>query len=204
MHGRICQDLIIQVRKNLRKAVGGLPVRTTASRDTFAWRDAGLPREIAIVCGAKRKGRVIEMLVSTKGRYALRLMVCVAQAGAEGKVALREVSEREDISLKYLEQLARPLVQAGLLRSVRGKGGGYALAQEPAAIRAGDVLRAVEGSTAPVACLDLQEGMACPRAGECTTVRFWAGLDEVIERYVDGVTLADLAGEPGLPSLPAI
>ena len=136
------------------------------------------------------------MLVSTKGRYALRLMVCVAQAGAEGKVALREVSEREDISLKYLEQLARPLVQAGLLRSVRGKGGGYALAQEPAAIRAGDVLRAVEGSTAPVACLDLQE--------ECTTVRFWAGLDEVIERYVDGVTLADLAGEPGLPSLPAI
>ena len=171
---------------------------------TFAWRDAGLPREIAIVCGAKRKGRVIEMLVSTKGRYALRLMVCVAQAGAEGKVALREVSEREDISLKYLEQLARPLVQAGLLRSVRGKGGGYALAQEPAAIRAGDVLRAVEGSTAPVACLDLQEGMACPRAGECTTVRFWAGLDEVIERYVDGVTLADLAGEPGLPSLPAI
>ena len=128
------------------------------------------------------------MLVSTKGRYALRLMVCVAQAGAEGKVALREVSEREDISLKYLEQLARPLVQAGLLRSVRGKGGGYALAQD----------------TAPVACLDLQEGMACPRAGECTTVRFWAGLDEVIERYVDGVTLADLAGEPGLPSLPAI
>ena len=98
-------------------------MRTTASRDTFAWRDAGLPREIAIVCGAKRKGRVIEMLVSTKGRYALRLMVCVAQAGAEGKVALREVSEREDISLKYLEQLARPLVQAGLLRSVRGKGG---------------------------------------------------------------------------------
>ena len=93
-------------------------MRTTASRDTFAGRDAGLPREIAIVCGAKRKGRVIEMLVSTKGRYALRLMVCVAQAGAEGKVALREVSEREDISLKYLEQLARPLVQAGLLLSL--------------------------------------------------------------------------------------
>ena len=129
------------------------------------------------------------MLVSTKGRYALRLMVCVARAGAEGKVALREVSEREDISLKYLEQLARPLVQAGLLRSVRGKGGGYALARE-----AGDVLRAVEGTTAPVACRDLEDGMACPRANECTTVRFWAGLDDVIERYVDGVTLADLAG----------
>ena len=134
------------------------------------------------------------MLVSTKGRYALRLMVCVARAGAEGKVALREVSEREDISLKYLEQLARPLVQAGLLRSVRGKGGGYALAREASAVRAGDVLRAVEGTTAPVACLDLEDGMACPRANVCTTVRFWAGLDDVIERYVDGVTLADLAG----------
>ena len=134
------------------------------------------------------------MLVSTKGRYALRLMVCVARAGAEGKVALREVSEREDISLKYLEQLARPLVQAGLLRSVRGKGGGYALAREASAVRAGDVLRAVEGTTAPVACLDLEDGMACPRANECTTVRFWSGLDDVIERYVDGVTLADLAG----------
>ena len=134
------------------------------------------------------------MLVSTKGRYALRLMVCVAQAGVEGKVALREVSEREDISLKYLEQLVRPLMQAGLLRGVRGKGGGYVLAKPADEIRAGDILRAAEGTTAPVACLDLEEGMACPRAGECTTVRFWAGLDDVIERYVDGVTLADLAG----------
>ena len=97
-------------------------------------------------------------------------------------------------TLEYLEQLARPLVQAGLLRSVRGKGGGYALAREASAVRAGDVLRAVEGTTAPVACLDLEDGMACPRANECTTVRFWAGLDDVIERYVDGVTLADLAG----------
>lgn len=77
------------------------------------------------------------MLVSTKGRYALRLMVYVAQAGDGAKVALREVAEREDISFKYLEQLARPLVQAGLLRSVRGKGGGYVLASDPAAIRAG-------------------------------------------------------------------
>lgn len=133
------------------------------------------------------------MLVSTKGRYALRFMVCVAQAGAGGKVALREASEREDISLKYLEQLARLLMRAQLLRSVRGKGGGYALAREATAIRVGDVLRAVEGSTAPVACLDLEQGAACPRAKECTTVRFWAGLDDVIERYVDGVTLADLA-----------
>lgn len=132
------------------------------------------------------------MLVSTKGRYALRLMVRVAQ-GSGGKMSLREVAEYEDMSLKYLEQLARPLVQAGLLHSVRGKGGGYVLAKEPAAIKAGDILRAVEGTTAPVACLELEGDGVCPRSAECTTVRFWAGLDQAIEGYVDGVTLADLA-----------
>ena len=133
------------------------------------------------------------MLVSTKGRYALRLMVFIAQAGAGSTVSLREASEAEGISLKYLEQLARPLVQAGLLTSARGKGGGYALAKDPSEVRAGDVLRAVEGTTAPVACLVLEEGESCPRAAACTTVRFWAGLDDVIGRYVDGVTLADLS-----------
>ncbi len=133
------------------------------------------------------------MLVSTKGRYALRLMVRIAQAGPGGKVSLREVAHGEDISLKYLEQLARPLMGAGLLESVRGKGGGYRLAQDPQVIKAGDVLRAVEGTTAPVACLGLDGKDGCPRLAECTTVRFWAGLDQTIEQYVDGVTLADLA-----------
>lgn len=132
------------------------------------------------------------MLVSTKGRYALRLMVRIANDSGEGKVALHEVADREDISLKYLEQLVRPLVQAGLLNSVRGKGGGYVLAKEPADIRAGDILRAVEGTTAPVACAALEGDATCPREAECTTVKFWAGLDQVIEEYVDSVTLADL------------
>lgn len=140
------------------------------------------------------------MLVSTKGRYALRFMVRVAQSGPGGKVSLREASEAEGISLKYLEQLARPLVHARLLRSVRGKGGGYALAKKPAVIRAGDVLRAVEGTTVPVACLSLETGQSCPREKQCTTVRFWAGLDDVIERYVDSVTLADLV-EGDLPEI---
>ena len=135
------------------------------------------------------------MLVSTKGRYALRLMIRIANDGGEGKLALHEVADREDISLKYLEQLVRPLVSAGLLNSVRGKGGGYVLAKDPADIRAGDVLRAVEGSTAPVACAALEDSTSCPREDECTTVRFWAGLDRVIEDYVDGVTLADLLGQ---------
>ena len=93
------------------------------------------------------------MLISSKGRYALRLMIYIAALGdAEGKIALREVADRERISQKYLEQLVRPLMKAGLLKSVRGKGGGYMMAKDPAEVRAGDILRAVEGSTAPVAC----------------------------------------------------
>ena len=112
------------------------------------------------------------MLISSKGRYALRLMIYIAAFGdEEGKIALREVSEREKISLKYLEQLVRPLMHAELLRSVRGKGGGYVLARPADEITAGDILRAAEGTTATVAC---------------------DGLDD----YVDGVTLADLARVP--------
>ena len=136
------------------------------------------------------------MLISSKGRYALRRMIYIAAFGREDghKVALREVAAGEDISLKYLEQLVRPLMQAGYLKSVRGKGGGYVLARPADEIRAGDILRVAEGTTAPVAC----EGIdgACYRAGLCSTVKFWQGLDEVIERYVDGVTLADLARVP--------
>ncbi|WP_297037511.1 Rrf2 family transcriptional regulator [uncultured Enorma sp.] len=135
------------------------------------------------------------MLISSKGRYALRLMIYIAAFGdAEGKIALREVAAREDISLKYLEQLVRPLMHAGLLRSVRGKGGGYALARPADEIRAGDILRAAEGTTAPVACEGL-DGV-CERAGLCSTVKFWTGLDAVIEEYVDGVTLSELARVP--------
>ena len=133
------------------------------------------------------------MLVTTKGRYAMRLMIDIARNAHEGKVSLREVSEREDISLKYLEQLARLLVHGKLLVSVRGQGGGYLLARDASSIRAGDVLRAVEGTTVPVACLGLEDGASCPRYDECTTADFWAGLDSVIEGYVDGVSLADLA-----------
>ncbi len=142
------------------------------------------------------------MLVTTKGRYAMRLMVRIAQMGPGGRVPLRQVAEEEDISLKYLEQVVRPLMAQGLVRSVRGKGGGYALAREAAEIRAGDVLRAAEGSTVPVVCLALgEEPNGCPRKDECTTVRFWAGLDKVIEEYVDGATLADLV--KGAPSATA-
>ena len=125
------------------------------------------------------------MLISSKGRYALRLMIYIAALGdAEGKIALREVADREHISQKYLEQLVRPLMKSGLLKSVRGKGGGYMMAKDPAEVRAGDILRAVEGSTAPVACDGIDN--SCTRSDLCSTVKFWRGLDDVIEKYVDG------------------
>ena len=137
------------------------------------------------------------MLISSKGRYALRLMIYIAAFGDEdGKIALREVAERENISLKYLEQLVRPLMNAGLLKSVRGKGGGYMLAKPAEEIRAGDVLRAAEGSTAAVACEGL-EG-ACGRSELCSTVKFWTGLEAAIDEYVDGVTVAELAAVPDI------
>ena len=130
------------------------------------------------------------MLISSKGRYALRLMIYIAALGdVEGKIALREVADREHISQKYLEQLVRPLMKAGLLKSVRGKGGGYMMAKDPSEVRAGDILRAVEGSTAPVACDGIDN--SCTRSDLCSTVKFWRGLDDVIEKYVDGVTLAE-------------
>ena len=132
------------------------------------------------------------MLVTTKGRYAMRLMVYIASCPGR-KVALREVSENESISLKYLEQLAHEMVKADLLTSVRGHGGGYLLARDAADIKAGDVLRAAEGTTAPVACAALEKDGMCPREDMCSTIEFWAGLDRTIEEFVDGVTLADLA-----------
>ena len=132
------------------------------------------------------------MLVTTRGRYAMRLMIYVASF-PDRNVALREVSENEDISLKYMEQLAHDLVKNELLVSVRGHRGGYKLARDASEILAGQILRAAENSTSSVACAALEEdGPGCPRAQTCATVSFWAGLDKVIEDYVDSITLADL------------
>ena len=130
------------------------------------------------------------MLVTTKGRYALRLMTYIASFPEDQKIALRQASEHEDISLKYLEQLAHALVKDGILLSVRGHGGGYRLPPPPSEIRVGDILRSVEGTTLPVACAGLENG--CPREDICRTIDFWAGLDRIIEEYVDGVTLDEL------------
>lgn len=139
------------------------------------------------------------MMISTKGRYALRLMIDVAEQGEGSRVPLREVAERQSISIKYLEQLAGSLVKMGLLKSMRGARGGYVLTRPATEITAGDILRAAEGSCAPVACLEDDFGI-CPRRDECNTITFWEGLDRTIEEYVDSVSLADLVSTPALVS----
>ncbi|MEG0324401.1 MAG: Rrf2 family transcriptional regulator [Raoultibacter sp.] len=135
------------------------------------------------------------MMISTKGRYALRLMIDIAQQGEGARVPLREVAERQAISIKYLEQLAGSLVRADLLKSMRGAHGGYVLTRLATEMTAGDVLRAAEGSCAPVACLEEDFGV-CPRREECNTIAFWEGLDNAIETYVDSVMLADMMNDP--------
>ena len=134
------------------------------------------------------------MLVSTKGRYALRVMLELAQDDSAAYLPLPAIAERQGISEKYLESIISVLSKAGLVDGLRGKGGGYMMGKDPAEVRAGDILRAVEGSTAPVACDGIDN--SCARSDLCSTVKFWRGLDDVIEKYVDGVTLADLAAVP--------
>lgn len=137
------------------------------------------------------------MMISTKGRYAMRLIIDIADHEDGGPVSLKEVANREDMPVKYLEQLVRPLTRDGILRSVRGQRGGYLLARSASDISAGDILRCVEGSIAPVACLSQQT--VCPRKDACTTFSFWQGLDAAIDSYVDSVALEQLRA-PHAPS----
>lgn len=132
------------------------------------------------------------MKISTKGRYALRLMIALARNEDEGYLALRDVSGQEDISTKYLEQIVTLLSRAGFLKSVRGAQGGYRLARDPAEYTAGEILRAAEGDLFPVSCLG-NEPVGCERAEQCATLEFWLGMQKAIDQYVDSVTLADLA-----------
>ena len=143
------------------------------------------------------------MMISTKGRYALRLAIYIASQQREGAedvpVTMRQAAECEDLSVKYLEQLGGAVVKAGVLKSLRGASGGYFLARPAAEITAGDVLRVAEGSCAPVACLLEEGGETCPRREECVAVNFWRGLDQVIEGYVDSISLADLVDMGWMP-----
>ena len=134
------------------------------------------------------------MKISTKGRYALRIMVDLAQQQTNEFIPLRDVSERQDISEKYAEMIVGLLSKTGFVFSSRGKGGGYKLARPPETITVAAILKAVEGSLAPVACLDIPDNI-CPRAGQCVTLPMWRELERRIDEYLDSVTVADLAGQ---------
>ena len=131
------------------------------------------------------------MNVTSKGRYALRVMLDLAQHRADGFVSLKTVAERQGISMKYLEMIVGCLKKAELLDSTRGKEGGYSLNREPADYTVGMILRSIEDNLAPVACI--KDGVVqCEQASACLTVPMWKELDDITNAYLDGVTLEDL------------
>ena len=131
------------------------------------------------------------MKFSTKSRYALRLMLELADAGADGYVSLKDISGRQNISVKYLEQIVPQLARAGLVKSSRGSRGGYKLAKDAAQCTPGDVIRAIEGGIAVVACLEDCPN-ACERASSCRTLGFWEGMNEALTEYLDSMTLREM------------
>lgn len=132
------------------------------------------------------------MKISTKGRYALRMMIDIAENEKDGSVSLKDISKRQDISLKYLEQIVGSLTRANLVKSRRGAGGGYVLTKSPEKYTVGDILRVTEGNLAPITCLETEENL-CPRAEACKSLQFWKGFYDTINKYLDSATLLDLA-----------
>ena len=131
------------------------------------------------------------MKISTKGRYALRIMIDLARHDEGSYIRLKDIAERQNITLKYMEQIMPLLTKAGYVRSYRGNNGGYMLARKPEEYTVGDILRTTEVSMAPIACIEDRPNR-CPRCEECTTLPFWEGLWKVINEYTDRYTLADL------------
>lgn len=130
------------------------------------------------------------MKISTKGRYALQMMVDMAMHQESGPVSLRDVAKRQDLSDKYLEQIITPLARAGLVRSVRGAGGGYLLTRKPEEYTVGDILRPLEGDLAPVECAT--NDRFCANSGQCFTVELWQDIHRAVSSVVDHTTLANL------------
>ena len=130
------------------------------------------------------------MKISTKGRYALRLMVDLALSGQGQPISLKDVAQRQQLSDKYLEQIVTPLSRAGLVRSVRGAGGGYLLTRRPEEYTVGEILRPLEGDLAPVECAT--DAQFCERSGQCVPVELWQQIHRAVSEVVDRTTLADL------------
>ncbi len=131
------------------------------------------------------------MKISTKGRYSLRLMLDLAQHYEDGPLSLKDISERQNISKKYLEQIVPPLTKAGLLSSNRGHTGGYRLAKSPSEITVADVVECTEGSLQPVSCMS-DHSKECPQQLECLTLPIWQGLYGVMREYLQAISLEDV------------
>lgn len=136
------------------------------------------------------------MKISTRGRYAIRVMLDLAEHNKGEYIPLMDIARRQEISEKYLESIISVFSKKGYVISLRGKGGGYKLARSPQEYTIGSILKLAEGSLAPIACLE-DEPNQCPRVSICKTLKMWEGLYKLIEDYFDGITLADLLEESG-------
>lgn len=136
------------------------------------------------------------MMISTRGRYCLRVMLDLAEHQSDGYIPMKDVAQRQEISLKYLEKILPVLSKNKIIEGMQGKGGGYRLRREPAEYTIAEILHLTEGSLAPVACLEC--GAApCNRSEGCKTLPLWQGLNQVISSYLSSVTLADLLKSDG-------
>ena len=131
------------------------------------------------------------MMISTKGRYALRVMIDLAEHCNGEYIPMKDVVKRQQVSQKYVERIMTMLSKAGFVEAVHGKGGGYRLHRSPEEYIVGDILRLTEGSLAPVACLDC-DAQECERADQCRTLPMWKDLNDKITDFFDGITIADL------------
>lgn len=134
------------------------------------------------------------MMISTRGRYALRVVIDLAERADNSYVPMKEVAERQGISLKYLEKILPALAKNNLIEGVQGKGGGYRLTREPKDYSVGEILRLTEGDLAPVSCLECN-AEPCQYTDGCRTLPMWNKLHDIINDYLDGVTIADLMRE---------
>lgn len=131
------------------------------------------------------------MIISTRGRYALRVMIDLAETGNDGYVPMKTIAERQGISLKYLERILPALTKNSLVEGIHGKGGGYRLCRKPEEYKVSEILLLTEGDLAPVSCLECG-AEPCKNFDNCRTFSMWQGLHELIHNYFDGITIADL------------
>lgn len=134
------------------------------------------------------------MLISTRGRYALRVLLDLAQHKDDGYIPMKAVAERQGLSLKYIQAIMPALSKNNLVEGVHGKGGGYRLSSQLSEYKVGDILRLTEGNLAPVTCLEC-EAKPCDRADKCPTLPMWTEFHQMVNNYFDGITLEDLMKE---------